>query len=280
MTLKADVGGRVAVGGNATFTSFAVGSGDGGPNGAPLTGDASRLDLVVGGHADLSNGSVNKGSAHAGTASQSSVGYHTPGAGMQTGGASPIDFTAEFLALESLSQQLLTIGGNGTSNRTPWNTLSLTGSDAALNVFDIDVSLLSNLSALDIVVPTTSTVLFNVTGSSLTMKYMGISVNGSQQEALSSRMLWNFHELSMLDLAGLGWRGSILAPGATMFLDSGHINGQVMVGNLTTGWGGEYHNFAFDGDLPSGDVPVPEPATLLLLLAAGTGAVAVRARRR
>ncbi len=279
MTLKADVGGRVAVGGNATFTSFAIGSGDGGANGAPLTNDPSRLDLIVGGHANLSNGSVNKGSAHAGSATQSSVGYHTAGAGMQLG-PSPIDFAAEFDALADYSQELLALTGDGISERTPWNTVTLRGTDATLNVFDIDASLLANITSLDIFVPTSSTVLFNVSGESLLMKYMGIQVNGGQDNAMSSRMLWNFHELMSLDLKGLAWRGSILAPHADLMLDSGNINGQVIARNVTTGWGGEYHNFGFDGELPwtGGDVPsVPEPVSLLLF---GVGATALALRLR
>ena len=274
MSLKADVGGRTAVGGNATFTSFAIGSGDNSNNGAALTQDPARLDLVVGGHASLTNGSVNKGRAWAGSASQSSVGYHTPGASMQTGGVSPVDFAAEFAALDALSQNLLRLAGNGTSVRTPWNTLTLKAEDAVLNVFDIDASLLSGLSSLDIIVPTTSTVLFNVTGTSLAMRYMGIQVNGVQNNAMSSQLLWNFSELTTLDLTGLSWRGSILAPSARMTFANGNINGQLVVASLQTDWGGEYHNFAFSGDLPRLDedddvAPVPEPVTLLLLAAAG-----------
>ncbi len=281
MTLKADVGGRVAVGGNATFTSFAVGSGDNGQNGAMLPADPARLDLIVGGHASLSNGSINRGSAHAASASQSNVGYHTQGAGMQSG-PSPIDFAAEFEALGSLSQQLTTLSGNGLGTRTDWNTATLTGTDAQLNVFDIDATFLQGLTMLDIVVPTTSTVLVNVSGQSLAMQYMGIHVNGQQDNSLSSRMLWNFHELMSLDLRGLAWRGSILAPHADLMLDSGNVNGQVIARTATTGWGGEYHHFTFSGDLPlpDGDIPaVPEPAGLVLL-GAGCAALARHLRTR
>ncbi len=288
MTLKADVGGRTAVGGNATFANFAIGSGDNANNGAALVPDASRHDLVVGGHATLSNGSVNKGSAYAGSASTTGVGLHTPGATLRTGGLPPVDFVNLFTEAESLSQELLGISANGSAS-AQWGGLTLTGTDATLNVFDLTTDALAGLHSMNILVPPSSTVLFNVSGSALTMQYMGISVNGQQDNAMSSQMLWNFQNLASLTLNGLGWRGSILAPWATMNLASGHVNGQVIVNNLYTSWGGEYHNLAFAGDLPFSDeepmpfdpepTPVPEPTVALLLGGAGL-ACAYRFRRR
>ena len=76
---------------------------------------------------------------------------------------------------------------------------------------------------------------------------------------MSAQMLWNFVDLSQLSLNGLSWRGSILAPLATMHLANGNINGQVMVNTLYTSQGGEYHNHAFTGDLPV-DEPTPAPS--------------------
>lgn len=288
MTLKADVGGRAAVGGNATFSNFAIGSGDNASNGASLATDPARYDLVVGGHAQLNNGSVNKGSAYAGSASTSSVGYHAAGASLQTGGLAPVDFVNLFTSAESLSQELLGFTGNGTAN-AQWGGLTLTGSDASLNVFDLTTSMLTGIHSLNILVPTTSTVLFNVSGSALTMQYMGINVNGAQDNTMSRQILWNFQNLSALTLNGLGWRGSILAPYATMSLANGNVNGQVIVNNLYTSWGGEYHNFGFDGELPFYDeeqpipvdptpAPVPEPSSMLLLGSAAA-ACAYRFRR-
>src|SRR5690606_38461046 len=142
----------------------------------------------------LSNGSSNRGSADGASASQTNVGYHTRGAGMQYG-PSPIDAAAEFVALGSLSPQLTTLSGHGRRTRKACNAATLTGTDAQLNVFDVDATFLQGLRMLDNVVPTTLTVLVNVSGQSLAMQYMGIHVNGQQDNSLSSRMLWNFHEL-------------------------------------------------------------------------------------
>jgi len=281
MTLKADVGGRVAVGGNATFNGFAVGSGDNANNGAALAANPSRIDLVVGGHAALTNGSVNKGSAQAGTATTHSVGFHTAGSSLTTGGTPSVDFASTFMDLSSLSVDLFDLAGNGTAVNQ-WGGLNLTGTDATLNVFTLTTGMLSGLNAVNITVPTTSTVLFNVAGSSLTMQYLGMNVNGQQDNAMSSQMLWNFMDMSQLTLNGLGWRGSILAPLATVNFANGNINGQVMVNNLYTDWGGEYHNHAFTGDLPVDDVTpptepssVPEPAGL-----AAVGVAAMLMARR
>ena len=89
--------------------------------------------------------------------------------------------------------------------------------------------------------------------------------------AIQELMGGRFGEMSTLTLNGLGWRGSILAPSAALAFANGNINGQVMVDTLFTDWGGEYHNFAFTGDLPVGDAedpsptPVPEPSDLALL---------------
>ncbi len=274
MTLKADVGGRTAVGGNATFQNFAIGSGDNGSNGAALAPDAARYDLVVGGVASLANGSIVKGSAYAGSASVTSVGFATAGASMHTGGLAPVDIVNMLSDAEALSQGLTGLASNGTAN-AQWGGLTLTGSDSALNVFDLTTAMLSGLHSVNIIVPTTSTVLFNVTGDALAMQHMGINVNGAQDNAMSNQLLWNFQELTSLTLNGLGWRGSILAPWATMHLANGNVNGQVIVDNLFTSWGGEYHNVAFTGDLPYAPpvdpepTPVPEPAVTLLLGGAG-----------
>lgn len=282
MTLKADVGGRTAVGGNATFQNFAIGSGDNGSNGAALAPDASRYDLVVGGVASLSNGSIAKGSAWAGSASATSVGFPTAGASLQTGGTVPVDIATMLSDAEALSRELTGLSANGSAN-AQWGGLTLTGTDSALNVFDLTTAMLSGLHSVNIIVPTSSTVLFNVTGDTLAMQYMGINVNGAQDNAMSGQLLWNFQDLTSLTLNGLGWRGSILAPWATMQLANGNVNGQVIVDNLFTSWGGEYHNVAFTGDLPNAPAapeptPVPEPSVTLLLGGAGL-ACAYRFRR-
>lgn len=282
MTLRSDVGGRVAVGGNATFTNFAIGTADGGTRGTALTSDANRADLVVGGNAALSGGSINKGSAQAGSAQVNNVGFQTSGAGMQTGTTS-VDFASAFDLATGASDLLRGMTATG-SSVLQWGGLTLTGNDAALNVFDIDASQLVGIHSLNIVVPTTSTVLFNVSGASLKMQSMGINVNGQQDNAMSSRLLWNFYDLTSLQLSGLAWRGSILAPSATMSFGGGNVSGQVIVNNLYSDWGAAYANIAFDGNLPlladdSSPAAVPEPSSLLLLSAAML-AVAHQLRRR
>jgi choice-of-anchor A domain-containing protein len=271
MTLRSDVGGRVAVGGNATFTNFAVGSGDGGARGTALSSDAGRVDLVVGGKATLSGGSINKGSAQAGSAQVSNVGFQTSGAGMQVGTTS-VDFASAFDLATGSSELLRGMSATGTS-ALQWGGLTLTGSDATLNVFDIDASQLTGIHSLNITVPTTSTVLFNVRGSSLTIPSLGMSVNGRQDNTMASRLLLNFYELTSLQLSGLAWQGTILAPAATMSFGGGNVNGQVIVNNLYSNGGAGYANIAFDGSLPalagdSSPAAVPEPSSLVLLSAA------------
>jgi choice-of-anchor A domain-containing protein len=261
------VAGRVAVGGSATFSNFSIGN--------ALTADPSRLDFVVGGHVTMSNGSVARGSAEAASATASGIGY-TPGGGLILG-PSPLDFASIGTALATESDLLASLAANGTATQA-YSTLKLQGSDADLNVFSISAADVLGVSNLQIVAPTSSTVLINVTGTSFSLANLGISLSGPSQQ----QMLWNFADATSINLSNLQFAGSILAPDAALTFANGQIGGQVVVGSLNAA--GAFNSLAFTGTLPDGtpsaqDPVVPEPSTWLLV-ATGVGLAGwYRARR-
>lgn len=272
------VGGRVAVGGAGQFTNFAVGSGNNGSNGIALSADASRLDLIVGGSAVLTNGSIQRGSAYTGGAvQQTGVGYPVAGAG-QTSGPSPVDFASAGADLRQQADWLASFTANGNVSRA-YSTLTLQGTDAALNVFNLTLADLTNLSTLNLFAPVTSTVIVNVAGAAVNLANMGLFINNSQNSAMRQNVLWNFSQASSLSLSGLQWSGSILAPSAAMTFNNGQINGQVAVQSLNAT--GAFHNFQFTGRLPDPTpAPIPEPSTLLLTLSGGFVALRKLRQRR
>lgn len=274
-----NVGGRVAVGGDAKLTNFSIGTGNGGNSGVALSADGTRLDLIVDGKATLTQGSFQKGSALAGTGTQTGVGYNTPGAGL-TFAPSPIDFDDIGAQAVDESRDLRHTTANGTQ-RNQYSTLTMWGSDAAMNVFTLTAADVQNISSLQLLVPATSRVLINVIGGSFSLSNLGMSINGSQGSSLASQVLWNFANAQSLTVSSVNWLGSILAPFAALNFSNAQMNGSVFVNSLV-GQGG-FNNVPLSAafsDAPA-TVPVPEPATLTFFaLGGGLIGVARLIRRR
>lgn len=254
--VSTDVEGRLAVGGNASFTGgFGVGS--------KLSAGSGNV-LVTGGNLTLNNGQVNNGNTiYGGTANVSGVGF--PNGTLSQG--NPIDFNAAGTYLKDLSSNLAGLTPTGSTTVQSWGGINLLGNNSSLNIFNLSGTDLSKTNYFELNAANSSTVVVNVSGKDVSMKNFGFNlINTSRQ-----KVLYNFYEATSLDISGIGIEGSILAPLANVNFNSGQINGNLIAGSLVGT--GESHNYLFNGTLP--DMPakenttkpseksVPEPSTLV-----------------
>ena len=184
------------------------------------------------------------------------VGVHNTGSGATGGGstfdcglkrAKVVDFPALEAQVKALSTRMTTLAANGTVSEDASGTLVLTGTDAVLNVFNVDAS---QLGAVTIDVPLTSSVVVNVSGKIINwpgakMTLPGPVRTGDDYE-FSTHVVWNMYEATSLTIGGIALQGSILAPYATIEAASGgHVAGQVIVEYLKGNT--EYHPYYFSG---------------------------------
>jgi choice-of-anchor A domain-containing protein len=270
MQSNSDVQGRVAVAGNATYSSFGVG--------ASLNPNPNRIDLTVGGNLNITNSQVSNGSVYVGgTLTKSNVGV--PHGTIQTGGPSPIDFTAAGVFLDTISQTWGGINANSTVTYGSGGVLSLQGNARSnLNVFSISALDLSNASTLNIVASSAATVLINVTGCVSTankgctanLQYLGMTLQGISGQ----NVLFNFVQAKSISMTGLSLQASILAPLAALGFNNGNVYGNVIARSFNGN--GQINYAPFLGDFGYYDYDTPEPSSLLLF---GGGMAALLARR-
>lgn len=144
---------RVAVGGDATFTNFAIDQGFP-PN---LSGD-----LIVGGNLTLYQAPV--GQTQDGTIFVGgSYSIDLSGTPSVTQGIVPIDFGAQKDYLTQYSQFWASLPANGITDTTIPDHITLIGTDSSLNIFQLPGTTLDH-GVFDIQVPSNSTVLVNLPG--------------------------------------------------------------------------------------------------------------------
>jgi len=246
-----DVQGRVAVGGNATYTGYDFAS--------QVSGLNSRFNLLVGGDLKFSNGQIEHGSVVSnGSVTFTNVtvvnGNITAGGAInltngQVNGTVnpniyqqiPFTFGAAMGFLQNASYYYGTLPATGTTTNQ-YGGLFLNGTDPALNVFSVSASLLKSVWGVQINVPAGSTVLINVSGTSATMPNVGYNYTGTD----ANHVIFNFYQASTLTV-GAG-QGSILAPLANIKFQSGAVNGTV-IGNAFTG-NGQINQAPFVDGLP------------------------------
>lgn len=243
-----DIEGKLAAGGNITFTNNSIGT--------RLAANSGNV-VVAGNNLSLSNGQVNNGNAvYGGSASISSEGF--PNGKLIKG--KPIDFIAAGEELRSLSKNLAAITANGKTKVESWGGINLTGSDSQYNIFNLDGAALSKANNFQISSNAGSTVVVNISGTTVSLQNFGFNINGTDKQ----NILYNFYEATSLTASGIGIQGSILAPNAKFQFNNGHINGNVVVASLTGN--GESHNYLFKGNMPpttQNKKKVPEPGNLL-----------------
>jgi len=250
---NSDTEGRLAVGGHATLTNYSIG--------AALPGKPGDV-LVVGGDLAFNGGSVNGSALVSGQTSLNSVTF-TGGSAARRGAT--LDFGAVRASLAIIASSYAALPANGTTT-FQYGVLTLTGTDATRDVFTVAGDDLNTANSLDIHVPSGATALVNVTGATIHMANMGISLGGTDR----SHVLYNFSDATSLTLSGIGVDGSILAPHADLSFPNGVITGTLAVASLNGP--GQANSAPFTGCLPPAGGSLQACQTLEATLSVSAGA--------
>jgi choice-of-anchor A domain-containing protein len=151
----------------------------------------------------------------------------------------PINFEIAFSKLRKMSSALKNYTPNGKVTTANGNmTLSYTG-NADPVVFSVNGADFSNIYSITFNVPFGRTILTNVSGTSFSIKYAGIS-----GPVAPSNMLWNLPDTLYFETDSVTLPGSILAPQATALLNQGALNG-TLVAWAVTAPSFEFHWYPF-----------------------------------
>ncbi len=213
-----DAQGKVAVGDNATLTNFGVAQ-----NGPNYAGTDS---LVVGNNLKYTNGKVFSGDAAYGNTGTLTHVYFGNGYALQQ--SNVVSFSSVQTDLDAKSTAWGSYGTNGGTISNNWGNLVLTGTNAQIDVFDLTAAQLSSIYSITINAPAGATVLINVSGTTVNLQNLGISIQGTNQ----SDVLWNFYQATTVNISGVGVQGSILAPLAQVNFNNGSLNGTLIADNL------------------------------------------------
>ena len=110
---------------------------------------------------------------------------------------------------------------SGTAPTIAYGNITLKGIDPTVNVFYLPSSAFVNAYSITINVPSSSTVIINVSGSSVSIQNMGITNYGE------AGLLWNLYEATSFYATSVGLQGSVLAPFANASL-GGNIVGTLI----------------------------------------------------
>ena len=227
--------GNVAVGGNVDLTS---------------SGDSSiHGHLVVSGNLSAGNGQVN-GSLTIGGNNNAGGNFNILG-GVTKG--TPINFAA---AKTSFVSQSTALAANAASGSTTLSGSSLTfsGGNAGQNVFTVSANQLAAASSVQINAPAGATVVINVVGgAAVTFSNKGVSLSG----VTHNQVLWNMPNVPSLNMSGVSFQGSILAPNTNVVMNNGNFEGTLIAQSYAGN--GEGHNFPFSGCLTTALTAIPKP---------------------
>ncbi len=267
-----EVQGVLAVGGNATLFNYGVDL-----LSAPY-GGAGGYGLVVGGNLTFSSGAVgtlvtNPAQTYYGGALSGSLVNYT--GGFNT--VNPLSFSSLFSQASIASTALAGYSNTGATTLNVGGMygnpagLTLTGDGtSAVQVFSISGTDLQTRNQIVVNnVPTTSTVLVNVTG---TFAQLASVDSSAPFDPFGGKVLFNFRDATQVNFANTGLHASILAPNALITSNSGHIQGVV----IAKDWNG---NFEVQPGVAPLLLAVPEPETYAMMLA-GLGLLGFVARRR
>lgn len=228
-----DCTGRVAVGGPATYNNFGVGS-------ALSNSNGNRDDVIVAGNLTWNNGQNFNGNIQVlGPVTMNNVGVPNGSVGESVA----IDFASAEIELQEISDALYATPANGTVSNN-WGQLTLTGSDSDINIFHVSQSDLHPLWGMSIDVPEGSSVVVNINHHSMQLSNFQPMLSGCE----ANDIVFNFPVANSVQLSSIGWKGTILAPKASIQFNNGQIDGALICRSIQGN--GESHHAPFDGNLP------------------------------
>jgi len=228
-----DSRGSVAVGGNLNITgSFTVADG---PN---ITYTCSDNTLVVGGNivgaAAGTTLSIAEGMAlYSGTLTNVNIYSNANPQCNPVASSGTTSFTSAWNTAANDSSTWAGTASNSTVTVAPGG-VNLTGTSPTVNYFSVAASQLTGV--VDITVPTGSTSIINVTGTTYTNSVTNIEFNGAAATIPEDEAtLWNFPNMTAMSFEnGIQWEGAILAPLATVQYNNGKIDGNLIAYQLGT----------------------------------------------
>lgn len=272
-----DAQGKIAVGHNASLSSFSAASSLGssstnlivGNTWTQASGGTVNGTALVNGNANVDSPTVTGALRVNGTLTNTGYGGPPPGGtyyGVAYSGPSyfnpvqgttplPFSFADAATYLTDHSTFWGSLAATGTTVQNGGN-VDLTGSSTTLNVFSVPASYLTGGISLNISAPAGSTALINITGgTSITLSNFGIALSGIDAE----HILYNLPTATSVSLSSIGVKGSLLAPNAAVQFNSGNIDGTLVAYDLTGQ--GESHLHLFRGDIPyTPTLPGPPPS--------------------
>lgn len=244
----ADTEGRLAVGGNLIVGgSYAIGAGN--SKNQLSQSNGTRDDLIVGGNFTNNGGNwqvFNGNAVYGGSISGTPPSFGGTGNQLISDpNTDPdrFDFDGAFNTFESISQSLASLSQNGSVYDNGYGTVTLTGNDPALNVFEINSSMIDTWGiSIVINVPPTSTVIINIPDNTFTLD------GGDFGTDIRERVILNFYNATEVNVSSFAVLGSVLAPFADFNGNGGNVNGHMIIGGDVYQTGGfEPHHYPFEG---------------------------------
>ncbi|WP_224367605.1 choice-of-anchor A family protein [Hyalangium versicolor] len=214
-----DMEGKVAVGGNIVLSDFSMG--------ASLPDNDIANTLVAGGNLSLNRGGLHGDTWYGGTLSTNTSVVQPRGV---TRRGTPVDFTARFNELRTLSSQLAGLTVNGTTKRETWGGVMLKGTNPNVNVFSVQASAFTGAKLFSIDAPANSLAVINIYGASATFTGFGQSFSGGINQ---HGVVFNFVDTTTINAQGYGFFGTLLAPKANVTFTDGSFNGGLFALSLT-----------------------------------------------
>ena len=249
---QSHVKGRAASGGNATLNEYEIGE-----DIAKITESDSDNSLVIGGDLNIINLTNFSGNTIKGTDSNI-LNYISDCQKGYLKNGKPIDFfqAKTYLTCASLYWSHLKPTGE---TDVIFGQLTLTGTNKDINIFYIEGDNIKDsgysfnqLTGINIIVPSDSTVLINILGSNIVFGSYQILINGNKPASNDAKkIVWNFPQAASWRNGETTIYGSVIAPNASAVTTYGKLFGTMIFSSIQGN--GLFYNELFTGNLPEAE---------------------------